>query len=221
MEQLIQSIKKVYHLALRLAWYLGGQKEHRPSAFVVPAGAFISEEATIIFPNNLTLGKNVLLQPGARLVCAGMPPYLAPSGTIEIGAGSLIREGAILQTYGGQIKIGTNSAVNAYSVLQGNGGIIIGNNTLIAAHVMIFSANHVFSDAAKTIQTQGETKKGVTIGNDVWIGAGSIILDGVTISDGAVVAAGAVCNSDIPAGAVVAGVPAKIIKYRGLADDKL
>lgn len=52
------------------------------------------------------------------------------------------------------------------------------------------------------------------VGNDVWIGAGSIVLDGVTIGDGAIIAAGAVVISDVPAYAIVGGVPAKIIRYR-------
>jgi acetyltransferase-like isoleucine patch superfamily enzyme len=58
------------------------------------------------------------------------------------------------------------------------------------------------------------TEKGVTIGRDVWVGAGCVILPGVTIGDGAVLAAGSVVTKDVPAGAVVGGVPAKVIKAR-------
>lgn len=61
-------------------------------------------------------------------------------------------------------------------------------------------------------------KKPITIGNDVWIGSRSIVMDGVTIGDGAIVAAGSVVTKDVPPYAIVGGVPAKIIKYR-FSDD--
>lgn len=208
-------LKKIYQSALRLAWLIGGQKEHGPSGRSVPTGGFIGNEAVLVFPEHITLGEDVMLLSGARLICAGMPPYLVPSGQIRIGASTIVREGAILQSYGGLIEIGDKSAINPYCVLQGNGGISIGNSTLIAAGVKIFSANHIFSDPERLIQTQGETARGVRIGNDVWIGAGSTILDGVTIEDGAVVAAGSVVTKNVPRKAVVAGIPARILKYRG------
>lgn len=212
------ALKRIQYAALRFAWLVGGQKEHRTSGIIVPSGGFISDESVLIYPENIQLHDDVMILSGARLICAGMPPYLFASGQIEIGRGSIIREGVILQSYGGVIRIGENSTINPYCVLQGNGNITIGNSTLIAAGVKIFSANHVFSDVGRPIQTQGETSEGVWIGDDVWIGAGCIILDGVTISDGAVIAAGAVVNADVPKMAVMAGVPAKVVKYRGITN---
>lgn len=218
MRSLRNLLKKAYALSLRFAWYLGGQKEHRPTGKHVPVGGFVSDEAVLVFPENITIGEDTMLMSGARLICAGMPPYLVPAGQITIGSQSLVREGAILQTYGGAITIGNKSAINPYCVLQGNGGITIGDSTLIAAGVKIFSANHVFSDTTRPIQTQGEASNGVTIGSDVWIGAGCIILDGTNIGDGAVIAAGAVVASDVPERAVMAGIPARVMKYRGETD---
>lgn len=66
----------------------------------------------------------------------------------------------------------------------------------------------------KLIKSQGNTIKGINIGDDVWIGANVSILDGVTIENGAVIAAGAVVNKDVPKYKVVGGVPAKIIGER-------
>ena len=207
-------LKKVAHVLRILAWYLGGQKEHALSgARVSPLGT-IAQDATLLFPDRIRTGEGAMIMPGARLICSGMPPYLAGSGEISIGARSLIRESAFLQTYGGRIEIGDDSSVNPFCVLQGNGGITIGNGVLIGAHVQIFSANHVHLRTDTRIQSQGQTALGVTIGDDIWIGAGSIILDGVTIGDGAVIAAGSVVNKSVPARAIFAGVPAKLIKYR-------
>lgn len=215
MKQIRKTLKKIYTLGLRLAWYLGGQKEHLQSGKAVPARGLISEDSFLTFPESIHLGENVLIMPGARLICADMPPYLQPAGMIEIGANSIIREGAILQTYGGNIRIGEKSAINPYCIIQGNGGVIIGDNTLLAAHVQIFSASHNYDKMDRLIQTQGSTMAGVRIGSDVWIGAGSIILDGVTIGDGAVIAAGSVVNKSVAPGAVIAGVPARVKKFRG------
>ena len=208
------TLKKLYHYVLRIAWYLGGQKEHRATGFPVPSGSFVSENTSLVFAENVSLGSDVLLMPGARLICAGMPPYLEAAGKIEIGAQSIVREGAILQTYGGTIKIGRNCTVNPYCLIQGNGGIEIGDNTLIASHVCMYSANHIFADATQPIRAQGETRQGIRIGSDVWVGGGVIILDGVTIGDGAVVAAGAVVNRDVAPGEIIAGVPGRAVSSR-------
>lgn len=200
---------------LRFAWYVGGQKEHRPSGFSIPPGSCVSDEAVLIFPERLKIGEGVLLMPEVRLICAGMPPYLEGSGSIEIGESSVVREGAILQSYGGKISIGRQTTINAYCVIQGNGGVTIGSNTLIAAHVQMFSANHLFDDPGRPIRVQGESRKGIHVGDDVWIGAGAILVDGVSVGDHAVIAAGSVVTSDVPEGVVVAGVPARILRNRG------
>ena len=207
-------LKKIQRFGLKACWYLGGQKEHALSGFRVSPLSVVSQDATLLFPEKISTGEGSLIMPGARLICSGMPPYLTSSGEISIGARSIIRESAFLQTYGGRIQIGDDSAVNPFCVLQGNGGITIGSGVLIGAHVQIFSANHVHIRKDKRIQTQGQSALGVIIGDDVWIGAGSIILDGVTIGDGAVIAAGSVVNKSVPAGVIIAGVPAKTIKYR-------
>lgn len=212
------ALKKIYLAAPCFSWFIGGQKEDRSSGLSVPPGGFISGEAALIFPESITLGENVMLLPGTRLICLGMPPYLDPSGLIKIGRDSMVRAGAILQSYGGKVVIGARFAINPYYILQGNGGIIVDDSTLIDAGVKIFSANHVFLDANRLIQTQGGTARGDRIGDDFWIGFGSIIWDGVPIGDGAVVAAETVITDNIPQKAVMARIPAKTLKYEHGAD---
>ncbi len=71
-----------------------------------------------------------------------------------------------------------------------------------------------YSSQKLEIRLQGESRKGITIGSDVWIGAGAIILDNVKIGDGCVIGAGAVVTKSVPSYSVAVGVPAKVIKKR-------
>jgi acetyltransferase-like isoleucine patch superfamily enzyme len=94
------------------------------------------------------------------------------------------------------------------------GGVEIGDNTRIAEKVSIHAMNHNYINRNQLIINQGRRAMGIKIGNDVWIGAGAKILDGVEIGDGCVVAAGSVVTKSIESYLVVAGVPAKIINKR-------
>ena len=135
-------------------------------------------------------------------------------GTITIGEGTEVLDGAMILTHGGNIEIGNNCSVNVYSVIYGHGGVKIGNNVLIAGGNMIIPNNHNFMSRDKTIIEQGATAQGIVIEDDVWIGHGCTILDGIVLAKGTVVAAGSVVNKSTEPYSVVAGVPARIIKYR-------
>lgn len=99
-------------------------------------------------------------------------------------------------------------------IVTAGGGVNIGCRTLIGYGTMIFSTNHSIPMLPDPIFHAGHEREAVSIGSDVWIGAGCILLPGVDIGNGAVVAAGSVVTRDVPAGAVVAGVPAKLIRWR-------
>lgn len=95
-------------------------------------------------------------------------------------------------------------------------GLEVGDSVLFAPHVAIVGRNDHQIDLPDTLiwdSPRGEDKK-VRIGSDCWVGYGAIILSGVTIGDGAVVAAGSVVTKDVPSKAVVAGCPAKVVRYR-------
>lgn len=133
---------------------------------------------------------------------------------IRIGKNTTILYTAILEPCGGSIKIGDNSSVNHRCILYGHNHLTIGNNVRIAAKTIIAPANHIFTDTTRPISEQGYTSKGIDIEDDVWIGAGTKILDGVTIHTGSVIGAGAVVTKDIPAYSIALGIPAKVIKTR-------
>ena len=110
--------------------------------------------------------------------------------------------------YGLNIKVGKNVFINSGCCFQDQGGIEIGDNVLIGQQVVIATLNHDLNPQKRANMLPAP----VRIGNGVWVGAHATILSGVTVGDGAVIAAGAVVNKDVPANAVVGGVPAKIIK---------
>ncbi len=113
------------------------------------------------------------------------------------------------------IIIGKNSYVNGgYLVAGKNSKIIIGDHCLISFNVHLRTDMHNYLDKNKLILDQGHSEKDICIGNDVWIGFGAQIMSGIRIGNGAVIAAGSIVTKDVPEYAVVAGVPAKTIKYR-------
>lgn len=103
--------------------------------------------------------------------------------------------------------------------LSSDSEIFIGNKVLFGPNVTIITGDHPIDLRGKYIYDITEKKEGedlpVAIEDDVWVGTGAIILKGVTLRRGAIVAAGAVVTKDVPAYAIVGGIPAKIIRYRG------
>ena len=110
---------------------------------------------------------------------------------------------------GKNIHIGNHVYINTGCTMQDQGGIYIGDGTLIGHHCMIATLNHDFAPEHR----HDLHPLPVRIGNNVWIGANVTILPGVSIGDNAVVAAGAVVTKDVPANMLVAGIPAKAIRH--------
>lgn len=109
---------------------------------------------------------------------------------------------------GKNIHIGKNVFINYCCHFQDQGGIFIGDGTLIGSHVVLATINHNQNPTERANMLPAS----IHIGNNVWIGSHSTILPGVTIGDGAIIAAGAVVSKDVPSNTVMGGVPAKIIK---------
>ncbi len=154
---------------------------------------------------------------------------LSDNYSISFGEGSVVSTDAFLYevkgTFGKRTQIGSyallrrlnitageNCSFNSYCVVHGL--VKMGNNVRIAPGAKIFGENHTFSDLTKPICHQPNSQKGITIGNDVWIGANSVICDGVTIGDGVVIGAGAVVTKNVKAYSVVGGNPARVLKDR-------
>ena len=141
--------------------------------------------------------------------------WVTDGGYLEIGDNCTIQNYAFiaLTMPKPRIILGNNVVVGRFSMLTNKNLIKIGNDVLIGAYVQIIDTDHGFA-ANQIIREQKAEIGEVVIGNDVWIGAGAKILKDVHIGDGAIIGANAVVTKDVPPNAIVAGVPAKIIKYR-------
>jgi acetyltransferase-like isoleucine patch superfamily enzyme len=113
----------------------------------------------------------------------------------------------------GGITLGEHVRVNTGTLIAGHAGVTIGDHALIGEYVSIRDTNHGTAPDA-LMRTQPQESAPIRIGNDVWLCRGCVVLKGVTIGDGAVVAANAVVTKDVPAGAIVAGIPARVVKWR-------
>lgn len=172
--------------------------------------AAIEAGVRLRFANHITLERGVYLDQGTYL-------HACPSG-IKIGENSIVMHGAVLHVYNFRnlphagITIGRDSLVGEYSVIRGQGGVTIGDRVYTSPFTQIIAVNHVFDDPKRPFIEQGITAQGITIENDVWLGSGVVVLDGVRIGAGSVIAAGAVVHQDIPSHVVAAGVPARVIR---------
>ncbi|MCB0065414.1 MAG: acyltransferase [Caldilineaceae bacterium] len=172
--------------------------------------AAIENGVRLRFADQIRLGRNVYLDQGVYL-------HACPQG-ITIGDETFVMHGSILHVYNFRdlphafIRIGKQSLIGERNVLRGQGGITIGDRVYTAPNVQMLAVNHVYHDPTRPMIEQGITAEGITVEDDVWIGAGAILTDGVHIGKGAVIAAGAVVTKDVPAHTVVGGVPARVIK---------
>jgi acetyltransferase-like isoleucine patch superfamily enzyme len=160
------------------------------------------------------LGRAVLFQTASDGQALG--------GTIVLADWVTISDGVVIAPYGGSIEIAAGAYVGPYCVLYGHGGLVIGRNSLIAAHTVIVPMNHGFARSDVPINQQPLSREGITIGEDVWIGAGCKILDGVRIGRGSVIGAGSVVTKDVGDHCIAFGVPATVVGSRtgGVADRK-
>lgn len=135
---------------------------------------------------------------------------IVPFNSFILGKRSIIESFSIINNMVGSIIIGNNSRIGLSNTIIGP--VTIGDDVNIAQNVVISGLNHNYQDPNKSIISQGVSTSQIIIEDDVWIGANTVVLAGVTIGKHSVIAANSVVNKDIPPYSVVAGNPVKIIK---------
>lgn len=153
------------------------------------------------------LGRDVYIEANVRI--------LRHPENVTIGDRAMIKEGVRIcpTNPGARVDIGNWTTIGAHTFMYASYQITIGDNSLIAPFCYFVDSDHGIV-AGLPIREQPMNALPIHVGNDVWIGTGAVVTKGVTIHDGAVVAARAVVTEDVPPNAVVAGVPARVLRYR-------
>jgi|YNPNPStandDraft_1061719.scaffolds.fasta_scaffold01944_6 acetyltransferase-like isoleucine patch superfamily enzyme len=226
-EHLIQSVKRdpTYHLdpalsggaLLRIAWRRGRALlrglwwSWRLGSCQLPL--FVGRRVQIVHPRQLHVGRAVTL--GDDVYIDALSRNGVTLGdNVSIARGTVIEATGVISRLGEGLEIGANSNLGHFCFVGAGGGVRIGRNVLIGQRVSFHSEDHVFERTDVPIKAQGVTRKGIVVEDDCWLGAGVILLDGVTVGRGSVIAAGSVVTRDVAPYSVMAGVPARLIRSR-------
>ncbi|MWC18605.1 acyltransferase [Acinetobacter johnsonii] len=166
---------------------------------------YFGKNCSIEISGHVKMGKNVYIGDHVNLI-------VEPDAILEIGDNSFIGENCYIKCFGGKIEIGQDVSINSKSFLNGCGGLHIGNNTRIGTQTIIIASNHNFNKPDVLIREQGINKKGIFIGENIWLGARTTILDGVNISNNSVVGACSLVSKSLPEQGVYVGSPVRKIK---------
>ena len=143
-------------------------------------------------------------------ICSNTRMDVMPFNRFILGDNSTIEDFCTVNNGVGDVLIGDRTRIGLSNVIIGP--VVIGNDVMLAQNIVVSGLNHGYEDIHTVPRKQPVIRKQITIEDEVWIGANSVIVAGVTIGKHAVVAAGSIVLKDVPAYAVVGGNPAKIIR---------
>jgi acetyltransferase-like isoleucine patch superfamily enzyme len=160
-----------------------------------------------------TYGRRLKLD-GLAFIGPGVVLQIGKQARIELGRWSWIGHGTKIRSHEGVVSIGAKTVLGQECTISAFQQVSIGRECVIADRVMLIDFDHGVVEVDRPVRQQGIYKRDVRVGNNVWIGYGACILRGVTVGDNAIIGTSAVVTRDVPANAVVAGVPARLIRMR-------
>ena len=176
---------------------------------------FVSPSSKILCPSKIRFGKNFNV--GYQCYIDALSRKgLVCGDNVSMGFHTHIELTGSLRLLGQGMKIGNNVGLGSHGYYGSGAGFVeIGNDTIFGNYVSLHPENHNYSDKEIPIRLQGvNSKGGIKIGNNCWIGAKVTILDGTVIGDNCIVAAGAVVKGVFPDNVIIGGIPAKVIKQK-------
>jgi len=160
-------------------------------------------------PHKIRLGADVVIDDLVMLDAKG-----SDNAGISIGRGGFLGRGTILSCKNGDITLGDFANIGFHSEIFSGSCVRVGHHALFAAYTYLVGGGHEFGEPATPVIEQPRTSLGIDLGDNVWLGAGAKVLDGVRIGSGVVVGAGAVVTDDLPDAVIAAGIPARVLRRR-------
>jgi acetyltransferase-like isoleucine patch superfamily enzyme len=151
---------------------------------------------------------------GLAFVGPGVTFEIGKDAVVHLGRWSWIGHGCKIRCHEGEVHIGAKSVLGQECTISAFQHVSIGRECILADRVMLIDFDHGVVEVERPIRDQGIYKRDVRVGHNVWIGYGAAFLRGVTVGDNSVVGTYAVVTKDVPANAVVGGVPARLIRMR-------
>jgi acetyltransferase-like isoleucine patch superfamily enzyme len=175
----------------------------------VGRGVTFGQGVVLRHPHKISIGDGVTVDDLVLLDAKG-----TSNRGIEIGNGVFLGRGTILSCKDGDITLGDHTNLGFHCEIFSGSAVVVGRHGLFAAQAYLVGGGHEFEAAGVAVLDQPRTSRGITLGDNVWLGTGAKVLDGVRIGRDSVVGANAVVNADLPEGAVAAGVPARVLRRR-------
>ncbi|HEX3451900.1 MAG TPA: acyltransferase [Solirubrobacteraceae bacterium] len=151
---------------------------------------------------------------GLCFICPHVQLEIGRHATLRIGRWAWIGHGCKIRVHEGTVEIGAKTVIGQECTISAFQHVSIGRECILADRVMLIDFDHGVTEVERPIRLQGIYKRDVRVGNNVWIGYGACVLRGITVGDNSVVGTSAVLTHDVPANAVVAGVPARMLRMR-------